>query len=235
VTCQRQLLTLRFQKGKINKNKVLGVGVMKRVMLVLGIVCASVFSNPFSSISQSQAKVVLKEKIKYYSVTGSTGAELYKSMVKNGPDHGGAKRNVLASTSFKFNFENDVFTIRRNRCILTNLDIVVDVTYTYPRWRGSKNASPETRRAWKNFEKAAIIHEKEHVKITRKFAKDYEKALMKSRRKASDDCAKQSVGELFRTSYQIRKHERLHKRFDKRDLGKRGRGYKALLELVKAK
>jgi len=156
-------------------------------------------------------------------------------MVKNGPDHGGNKRNVLASTSFKFNFKNDNFTIRRNRCVLTNLDIVVDVTYTYPSWRGSKNASAETRKAWKKFEKIAVLHEKEHVKITRKFANDYERTLKKSRRKVSDDCAKQTVGEIFRTSYQIRKHERLHKRFDRRDLGKRGRGYKALLELVKAK
>lgn len=208
---------------------------MSKIMLGLAIVFAVIFSNPLAPISQLHAKVILNEKVKYYTVTGSTGAELYRSMVKNGPDHGGAKRNVLASTSFKFNFENDVFTIRRNRCILSNLDIVVDVTYTYPRWIGSKNASAETRRAWRNFEKIAVLHEKEHVKITKKFAKDYEKALKKSRRKASDDCAKQSVGELFRTSYQIRKHERLHKRFDRKDLGKRGNGYKALLELVRAK
>lgn len=208
---------------------------MSRILLGLAVILAIIFSNPLSPISQSHARVILKEKVKYYRVTGSTGAELYKSMVKNGPDHGGNKRNVLASTSFKFNFKNDNFTIRRNRCVLTNLDIVVDVTYTYPRWRGSKNASAETRKAWKKFEKIAVLHEKEHVKITRKFANDYERALKKSRRKASDDCAKQTVGEIFRTSYQIRKHERLHKRFDRRDLGKRGRGYKALLELVKAK
>lgn len=208
---------------------------MRKIILGLSVIIFSLFSNPFDPIAQLQARVILNEKVQYYRVTGSTGAELYKSMVKNGPDHGGTKRNVLASTSFKFNFENDVFTIRRNRCILKNLDIVVDVTYTYPRWSGSKNASVETRKAWKKFEQIAILHEKEHVKITKKFAKDYQRALMKSRRKASDDCAKQSVGEMFRTTYQIRKHERLHKRFDRRDLGKRGRGYQALLALVKAK
>lgn len=208
---------------------------MRKTILGIWIAAFTIFSNPLSPISHSQARVILKEKVKYYTVSGSTGAELYKSMVKNGPDHGGTKRNVLASTAFKFNFENDVFTIRRNRCILTNLDIVVDVTYTYPRWRGSKSASAETRKAWKKFEKVAILHEKQHVKITRKFAKDYESALKKSRRKASENCAKQSVGEMFRTTYQIRKHERLHKRFDRRDLGKRGAGYKALIELVNAK
>lgn len=208
---------------------------MSKIVLGLAIVIVSIFSNPLDPISHLHAKVILKEKVKFYTITGKTGAELYKSMVKNGPDHGGNKRNVLASTSFKFNFQNDDFTIKRNRCILTNLDIVVDVTYTYPKWRGSKSASAETKKAWKKFEKIAVLHEKEHVKITRKFANDYEKALKKSRRKASDDCAKQSVGEMFRTTYQIRKHERLHKRFDRKDLGKRGRGYKALLELVKAK
>jgi len=118
---------------------------------------------------------------------------------------------------------------------LKNLDIIVDVTYTYPKWSGSKNASSQTRKAWKEFEKIAVLHEQEHVKITRKFANDYEKALKKSRRKASAECAKESVGERFRTTREIRRHERLHRSFDRKDLKRGGRGYKALLELVRAK
>lgn len=208
---------------------------MYKFILGLSFFVAGVFSSSLFSVSDAHAKVILKERVKFYTVTGSTGAELYKSMIKNGPDHGGNRKDVLASTSFKFDFKNDVFQIKRNRCVLTNLDIIVDVTYTYPKWRGSKKASKATRRAWKNFEKIAVLHEKEHVKITRKFAKDYEKALKKSRRSAKLECEKQSVGERFRTTYQIRRHERLHRLFDRRDLKRGGRGYKALLELVKAK
>jgi predicted secreted Zn-dependent protease len=208
---------------------------MKKTLLALSaIVMASAF-NTMQFVSTPQARVILKEKTKFYTVTGNTGAELYKSMLKNGPDHGGKRRDVLASTSFEFNFANDQFTIKRNRCVLTNLDIIVSVTYTYPKWKGSRKASAETRKAWKEFERIAVLHEKEHVKITRKFANDYEKALKRSRRKASSACAQETVTERFRTNREIRRHERLHRNFDRRDLKRGGRGYKALLSLVKAK
>lgn len=207
---------------------------MKKSLLTLSVIMIATAFNAMQFVSSSDARVILKEKTKFYTVTGNTGAELYKSMLKNGPDHGN-RRDVLASTSFEFNFANDQFTIKRNRCVLTNLDIIVSVTYTYPKWRGSKKASRETRKAWKEFEKIAVLHEKEHVKITRKFANDYEKALKRSRRKASSACAKETVTERFRTNREIRRHERLHRRFDRRDLKRGGRGYKALLALVKAK
>ncbi len=208
---------------------------MHKILLGLTIAFGTVILNPFAQVSQADARVILREKVKFYNVTGSTGKDIYKSMLNNGPDHSGNRKDVLASTAFKFNFANDAFEIKRNRCVLTNLDIIVDVTYTYPKWVGSRKASKETRTAWKKFEKAAVRHEKEHVKITRKFAKDYERLLKSSRRSASTECAKETAGEKFRASFAIRKHERLHKRFDKRDLGKRGEGFKALLELIRAK
>lgn len=57
---------------------------------------------------------------------------------------------------------------------------------------------------------------------------------MKSRRRASSECEKETISERLRTSSAIRKHERLHRRFDRRDLRKGGTGYQALLELIKA-
>lgn len=208
---------------------------MQKFILGLSIILTLTFMSPIFMISQSHARVILKEKTKFYTIKGTTGVEIYKSMLKNGPDHGGSLKDVLASTSFKFDFKNDVFTVYKNRCVLTNLDIIVNVTYTYPKWRDSKKASAETRRAWKKFQKIAILHEKEHVKITRKFANDYEKLLRKSRRRAASECEDVSLSEKIRTSFAIRKHERLHRLFDRRDLRRGGRGYNALLELVKAK
>lgn len=208
---------------------------MKKFLTGMTIALTAMAFNTFSDVKNSNARVILKEKTKFYNVKGSTGAEIYRSMVTNGPDHGGNNKDVLASTSFSFDFKNDEFELRRNRCVLTNLDIVVNVTYTYPRWAGSRKASKATRKAWKDFEKTAIWHEKQHVKITQKFASDYEKVLKKSKRHARNECATRSVGEKVRTSFAIRKHERLHRRFDKRDLRKGGRGYKALLKLVRAK
>lgn len=198
-------------------------------------IITSVFISQVIDVSPSQAGIILKERTKFYTVTGKTGKEIYHSMIKNGPDHGETNKDVLASTSFKFDFKNDVVLIKNNRCVLTNLDIVVDVTYTYPKWRGSRNASKETRQAWKEFQKVAVWHEQQHVKITKKFLKDYEKILKQSRSRVSTDCKDLSTFTKIRAGLAITKHERRHKRFDRRDLGKRGKGYKALYKLFKAK
>ena len=184
--------------------------------------------------SDADARVIIREKTKYYKVTGRNGPEIYRSMIANGPNHGGFKKEVLASTSFTFAFENDVFEVKQNRCLLTNLDIIVNVTYTYPRWVGARKASKKTRAAWKKFQRIAVLHEQEHVKITKKFAAEYERALKKSRRRAASECENESLGEKIRTTIALRKHERMHRNFDKRDLRRGGRGYEALLELVKA-
>lgn len=208
---------------------------MRKLFFALAVMLFATGINTSFQVISSEAKVIVREKVQFYTVTGDTGAEIYRSMLKNGPDHGGGLKEVLASTSFKFNFENDVFKIRRNRCVLTNLDIIIDVTYTYPKWTGSRKASNETKRAWENFSKVAVWHEKQHVKITKKFAKEYERAVKKSRRRAANECATESTGEKVRTSFAIRKHENRHRRFDRRDLRKGGKGYKALLALVKAK
>ena len=188
-----------------------------------------------SGVDTADARVIFKEKTRYYNVSGSTGAEIYRSMEANGPIHGGSNKEILASTSFTFSVENVKSGIVGNNCVLRSLDIVVGVTYTYPRWRGSKRASRETRRAWRNFQKLAVLHEKGHVKITRKFAKDYEKVLLKSKRRASGDCQRKSLGEIFRTNIAVRRHERLQRAFDRKDLRPGGRAYDSLKALILAR
>jgi len=208
---------------------------MRIFILAVALFVVGIFANTSILVNSADARVIIREKVQYYTVTGHTGAEIYKSMLKNGPDHGESFKDVLASTSFKFDFKNDEFKIKRDRCVLTNLDIIINVTYTYPRWAGSKKASAETRKAWENFSKVAVWHEKQHVKITENFAKEYERAVKRSRRKAASECTTETTGEKMRTSFAIRKHESRHRRFDRRDLRKGGRGYKALLNLVRAR
>jgi len=183
----------------------------------------------------SQARVIIKEKTKYYDVGGKNGAELYVSMVQKGPIHGGSRKEILASTSFTFDVKNIKAGVQGRRCVVSSVDIIVGVTYTYPRWRNKRGASAQTRKAWREFERIAVIHEKEHVKITRGFAKDYENVLLNSRRSASNDCTKRSLSETFRSSIAIRKHERLHRAFDRKDLGRKGKAYQSLVRLVNAK
>ena len=205
------------------------IGVGTRLFGLLGLTVASMAPQ------LANADVILREKTKFYNVSGANGIELYRSMSRNGPDHGNSRQDVLASTSFKFDIKNVKAEVQGNRCVVTDVDIIVDVTYTYPKWKGSKKASKATRKAWREFSDLAVWHEKQHVRITRDFAKAYEKVLLKSRRRAANGCQQQTLGETFRTNIAFRKHERLHRRFDRQDLKRGGRGFEALKNLIQAR
>jgi len=199
-------------------------------LLVLN-TCFSLVLTP-----DANADVVIKEKVKYYNVTGSNGREIFKSMLANGPKLGGPRGgHALATTEYDYDVKNIDVEIIRGRCIAKDLDVEVRVKYTYPRWRGSRKASNETRSAWRNFDKAVKWHEKQHVKIATEYAKDYEKVLRKMRLRTSSGCGRSSLSARIRATSAALRHNRKQKMFDRRDLRPGGRGYKAQLRLMNAR
>ena len=140
----------------------------------------------------------------------------------------------MATTEFDYEVTNIDVKVERGRCIAKDLDIVVSVKYLYPRWRKNKGASKATRTAWKNFEKAVIWHEGQHVKIAVDYAKEYEKLLKKMKLRTSNDCSRASALSKFGAMRAVLKHNRKQRQFDRRDLKRGGRGYNAQLELLNA-
>lgn len=193
------------------------------------LVSSSMFVEP------SNSKVILKEKVTYYKVTGSSGKDIFKSMLKNGPRVGRRDDHALATTEFDYQVKNIDVAVERGRCVAKKLDIVVSVKYLYPKWRKSNGASKATRAAWNKFEKAVIWHEGQHVKIAMDYAKEYEKVLKKMKLRVSNDCSQASALSKFGAMRAVLKHNRKQKQFDRRDLKRGGRGYKAQLELLNAK
>ncbi|MDJ0614671.1 MAG: DUF922 domain-containing protein [Rhizobiaceae bacterium] len=185
--------------------------------------------------SPASAKIILKEKVTYYKVSGKTGKQIFKSMLDNGPKIGRRNEHALATTEFDYDVTNLDVGIKNGRCIFNNLDVVVRVKYLYPSWRGNGSASKATRAAWKTFEKSVIWHEGQHVKIAMEYAKEYEKVLKKMKLRVSDDCSKANALSKFGAVRAALKHNRKQRRFDRRDLRRGGRGYEAQLQLLKAK
>ncbi len=204
----------------------------KPVMWAAALVASSFV---FTSSDPVQARVILKEKVSYYKVSGKTGKEIFKSMLDNGPKIGRRNEHALATTEYEYDVTNVDVEIRRGRCVPTNLDVVVNVKYLYPSWRQNKSASRATRAAWKKFEKSVIWHEGQHVKIALDYAKDYEKVLKMMKLRVSNDCSTASALSRFSAVRAALKHNRKQRQFDRRDLKRGGRGYQAQLELLKAK
>ena len=183
--------------------------------------------------TSSAARILLKETTSYYSVGGSNGQEIFKSMLEKGPKISGRLGHFLATTEIEYEFPNFTMEVVGGKCVPKNADIIVKANYTYPKWKGSAKASSATRRAWKNFSREVVWHEKQHVKIAMEYAKEMEKVLRTTFGYTSMNCSDLSWKLGLKARRMGSKHNRLQKRFDRKDLRRGGRGYAAQANLIK--
>jgi len=189
--------------------------------------------------TSADARVIVKEKEVYYNVSGSTGQQIFESIRKNGPRTGrasltGGTGHAIATAEFDLEFSNVKKAIVNNRCRVIDVDLVLSVKYTYPRWKTPKAASKNMRRVWKKFSSTVQWHEQQHTRIAKDYAKDYEKIIRNTRFKASTNCDEFSVASMFKVQRAAVKSTRRQKQFDRKDLRRGGRGFKAQRELFKA-
>lgn len=112
----------------------------------------------------ASAKVIVKEKYSYYNISGRTGAELHKSMVRNGSKRVNIK-HTLAATKPRLKIKNIKAGVVGRNCVIKNVDVNLTLTYILPRWNGKKSANKSVVSKWNKFNKLLIRHEKKHGKI----------------------------------------------------------------------
>lgn len=188
----------------------LGKLTMKRFGLILAL---AVFLLP---VAAAEARVVVKERTKYYNVSGKTGAQLFKSISRRGPKVG-SSRHAIASMRSDLRVRNVKPGIRGSRCVIKSADIVLNITYTYPRWNGRKSARPAVRKAWDRFMAKAIQHEKKHGQIARRHARDVDRTLRGLRGRVSRQCADFGRGAERKLQRLAQSAVRRHQRFDRRE------------------
>ncbi|MEM9332848.1 MAG: DUF922 domain-containing protein [Pseudomonadota bacterium] len=185
--------------------------------------------------SPVQSKVILKERVTFYDVRGNNGREIYRSMVKNGPSAGRKLGDVLATLEVDIETTNVEFTVNKNRCIPSDVDVLVRAKFTYPRWKKTSAASKATRRAWRDFFAMVKWHENQHLKIALDYAKEYEESFLKTKFRRDGDCNLNSLAFKMRMAPSDIILERRNRQFDRKDLRPGGRGYEAQLKLFNAK
>ncbi|MEM8749641.1 MAG: DUF922 domain-containing protein [Pseudomonadota bacterium] len=168
------------------------------------------------SDEKAEARVIISEKTVYYEISGNTGAKLFRSINKRGPR---VRRvgHAIATTTASLQVRNVRTAVNKRRCRIANVDVVLDLTYRYPRWRGSRNASPEVRRNWERFLKRVVRHEERHGAISKKFARTIHDEIKGSKGRVSRKCkdfGKRAKQKLNRAAA---RHERAHRRFDQRE------------------
>jgi predicted secreted Zn-dependent protease len=98
------------------------------------------------------------EEVRPYAISGSTGAELYRSIGERGPEIGGQSR-VIAHTTFKLTWTRK-YERQGNACVLTTARPKLTIIYTLP--KPSAKLSPSVQASWNVFIEAIRKHERVH-------------------------------------------------------------------------
>lgn len=145
----------------------------------------------------------------FYSVNGSTSAQLDRELRSKGPLNG----HALASAAIRFEPVSVFQKETALGCSYNTAEFRVDANITLPRWANrSQSRDRELRRAWDGLARYAKLHEQTHVKIAETYAKALGDALM-------DLPPQSSCEKLDRASKKVvdkvsRNHDRAQKAFD---------------------
>ena len=142
----------------------------------LGVVLALIFSSTIAAAQSVKVQTVTK----YYSVSGSSPAQLARSMSRNGPYSRAHRARAWATASRDMRYQ--VFRKRRNgRCVVTGAAVRSKIEYRLPRVRNERRLTPRTRRTWRSMVGLLTKHERTHGRYYRQLAYRTQKALRRIR------------------------------------------------------
>ncbi len=137
------------------------------------IVAAGLWVAAVVCVPQSHAAPQITSKTVYYTVRGSTPAELLSYMISRGP--GGHSGRALGTTRARLT-QNSQFN-GEARCRLRNHRVTLNMTITLPRLANGQNLTSGTRSRWNNFANHVRNHENRHKAIYTQCAKRIERRV----------------------------------------------------------
>lgn len=186
------------------------------------------------NLADVQARVIVHEKEKFYSVRGKTGAQIVLNLLKSGTRIS-KSNHAIASTKIKFDIKNIKGRASRRSCKVSNVDIIVSLTYTYPKWRDYKRANPKARKSWDKFMREVKKHERKHGRIAVDVAHKVERGFKRGRGKVANKCEGWVNSVDRKIAPLIARHHRRQVLFDKREHTKYSRVTRSIIALIKTK
>lgn len=126
-------------------------------------------------------EIMVRESVQYYEVQGRNARELWADIgdeahyiVKSG----GEGTHAIASAALKPRWQ---FTTQRTstHCWISDVNIELDVLYTYPRWVNAPNAALELRQGWEQYARFLERHEEHHTQIAVEALSQVEPAILR--------------------------------------------------------
>ena len=188
---------------------------------------------PFS-VSNADARLIIKESTKYYNVSGKSGRQVHANFGRRGPWRL-RRKHAIAATVRKFDFKNVKFKVRGKRCVVANIDVILSLTYYYPKWTNKRRGKKKTQQAWVRFSKELVRHEKTHGKYFKETARQFERELLRVTGRVSNKCRGMAKKVRSKLDKIYRRGEARHIAFDRRQKKKSTKIRKLERAFIKAK
>ena len=186
------------------------------------------------SVPSANAKMVVREQVKYYRVSGKTGRQVHSKFGRLGPrwmrlQHG------IAGTQRVYDFKNIKFVKRGRKCVLSSVDIDLLITYYYPKWVNKSSASKSAQKLWKRLQRELIRHEKTHGKFFKETMRLIEKELLKITGRYSNGCRGMAITVKRKLAKINKIGDAKHTAFDRREQSASAKIRKVEHAFIKAK
>ena len=160
----------------------------------------------------SAAASSVERSYSYFTIGGSTLAEIEEELNRRGPLVGTTDRRHPGATRMQFATRVS-YGESNGRCGVIDATVQLNANMILPRWRVAREAGMETRVIWDTLAADIRRHEEAHVVIARNYARELETAL-KAVRNERDCAAAEERVERIRSDV-LRRHDEAQIDFDR--------------------
>ncbi len=137
------------------------------------------FAAILIAVSAVQAQSVkIKERTKFYSITGKTAPEFARAMTKRGPYSRQHRRRAWATAARSMTYQLTRQKTARG-CKLVDAAVALKITYNLPKLRNERSLSARQRKKWRKMYALLEKHERVHGRFYKEFARDAHRKLLR--------------------------------------------------------
>lgn len=195
-----------------------------RVMLVRVLAAGLLFVIP----SLATAQWVPVEQVKTYTVSGTTGIELYSQIGEKGPLVGGGMRTI-AHTDFKLLWSRNYQPQPDGSCKLVSARPSLTLIYTLPK---AGKIPSGLKAKWDEFAEGVRRHERVHGDMIVEMVKEIEAVSIGLSAPADPKCQKIRQDLTSRLGEISRRNRERHRDYDKLEMNNGGNVHQLILKLV---
>ncbi|MEM6460992.1 MAG: DUF922 domain-containing protein [Pseudomonadota bacterium] len=175
------------------------------------------------------AEVRANEVEKHYSISGTTGFELYESIGARGPLIRDGASRAVAITEFDLKWGRD-YVRDGNDCVLAAARSFLTITYTYP--KPAQTLPPDVAARWRVFIEGIRVHEAVHGRYVLEMAQQIYDTTVGFRQKNDPGC--KTIRSAIQTPLKAAfdRYKARNRAFEEAEMRDGGNVHRLILQLV---